>query len=694
MPRRSSRPSSSRSTSPPPVNSHHHPPFPLPHAHSDPAPHTTSMLPPPPRRPSATRDTVTLPAATSLASGAPLPYFESYSSPMPADSTNALRPVASNASFDSSSSLSHSSSPNKLTKWLTRVPTNQSNPSNGSAPRSPSPGPSSSSSTRPHRSRSIGSLIPGLVNPTISISPSSSAQSQLSSMSSDSAGNPLRRHSGSSENKDTSGGGGGSVSRGFASLSLKTSRRGRPTSPPSPSDEPFEEWASADLEDGEGLLFSDEVDDGRGKATTPAPTNAAGNKTGGRFSLKRSKSNLKLFGRSNSAGSNHDPPAPSPLPRDPSPVHSFRSTDRDVTPPPIPPPSSTNNNNNKSFYKSHHPSHSHGSSSLLDLTSSSSGAANPLAQSQSSPNVAGRIGGWFSSMLHTSSPGATAGDISPPASPGPGASFGPATSRTSHSTTGSTGSFRMGSPTKTRVGHPSSVNGGGGGGGSQNGSPAQSGSGRLGPLDRMLDKAVQYFLDTDSQADKCEDEIWVMGVKHPGYVPPEVEELSEGGLGEDQPHYEGEGDKSWKRRSGPRKIMGGRGRREGSFDDRGGERFATPPPPLPTTATTSALIEQTYGWPASFYHDFYSRIALTYRTGFTPIPCSPSNGSGGGGGASGVFNALSMSIGRNSHGRTSEGLSSDTGWGCMLRTGQSLLANALVVVHLGRGAFARAIQRR
>lgn len=88
-----------------------------------------------------------------------------------------------------------------------------------------------------------------------------------------------------------------------------------------------------------------------------------------------------------------------------------------------------------------------------------------------------------------------------------------------------------------------------------------------------------------------------------------------------------------------------------------------------------------------FYHDFYSRIALTYRTGFPPIPCSPPPT-----GVQGVFTSLSMSIGRGG-GRTSEGLSSDTGWGCMLRTGQSLLANTLVTVHLGRGEYRRSLRR-
>ncbi len=33
----------------------------------------------------------------------------------------------------------------------------------------------------------------------------------------------------------------------------------------------------------------------------------------------------------------------------------------------------------------------------------------------------------------------------------------------------------------------------------------------------------------------------------------------------------------------------------------------------------------------------------------------------------------------------SQGFTSDTGWGCMIRSGQSLLANALCIQEFGRG---------
>ena len=55
----------------------------------------------------------------------------------------------------------------------------------------------------------------------------------------------------------------------------------------------------------------------------------------------------------------------------------------------------------------------------------------------------------------------------------------------------------------------------------------------------------------------------------------------------------------------------------------------------------------------AFLHDLYSRVWLTYRRGF-------------------------HNIGNSKH-------SNDVGWGCMLRSGQMFLAQALVVHNLGRG---------
>ncbi|KAI8099764.1 uncharacterized protein BX664DRAFT_273202 [Halteromyces radiatus] len=57
-------------------------------------------------------------------------------------------------------------------------------------------------------------------------------------------------------------------------------------------------------------------------------------------------------------------------------------------------------------------------------------------------------------------------------------------------------------------------------------------------------------------------------------------------------------------------------------------------------------------WPPDFYSDFTSRFWMTYRHNYPPI--------------------------RPSHYKT------DIGWGCMLRSGQSLLANALLIHFLSR----------
>ena len=80
------------------------------------------------------------------------------------------------------------------------------------------------------------------------------------------------------------------------------------------------------------------------------------------------------------------------------------------------------------------------------------------------------------------------------------------------------------------------------------------------------------------------------------------------------------------------------------------------------------------GWPSAFLDDFDSRLWMTYRSNFTPIPRSQDPSA-----SSSMTLAVRL---RNLADR--EGFSSDTGWGCMIRSGQSLLANALIILHQGR----------
>lgn len=80
------------------------------------------------------------------------------------------------------------------------------------------------------------------------------------------------------------------------------------------------------------------------------------------------------------------------------------------------------------------------------------------------------------------------------------------------------------------------------------------------------------------------------------------------------------------------------------------------------------------GWPSSFLDDFETRIWMTYRSSFPPIPRSQDPN---------ATSAMTFTVRLRSL-ADREGFSSDTGWGCMIRSGQSLLANALVTLQMGR----------
>ncbi|OAA54482.1 cysteine protease ATG4 [Niveomyces insectorum RCEF 264] len=104
------------------------------------------------------------------------------------------------------------------------------------------------------------------------------------------------------------------------------------------------------------------------------------------------------------------------------------------------------------------------------------------------------------------------------------------------------------------------------------------------------------------------------------------------------------------------------------------------PPDSASSSFSSSLAYEEYegaeggGWPVAFLDDFESKFWMTYRSGFQPIPRSADPKASA---------ALSLAMRLKSL-SDQNGFSSDSGWGCMIRSGQSLLANALATIKLGR----------
>lgn len=110
---------------------------------------------------------------------------------------------------------------------------------------------------------------------------------------------------------------------------------------------------------------------------------------------------------------------------------------------------------------------------------------------------------------------------------------------------------------------------------------------------------------------------------------------------------------------------------------------ATPPESTSSSFSSSLAYddngqdhEPDSGWPPGFMADFESKFWMTYRSEFEPIPRSSDPK---------ATSALSLSMRIKSQLVDQTGFSSDSGWGCMIRSGQSLLANTIAMLRLGRG---------
>ncbi|KAF8588526.1 hypothetical protein K439DRAFT_1406329 [Ramaria rubella] len=178
-----------------------------------------------------------------------------------------------------------------------------------------------------------------------------------------------------------------------------------------------------------------------------------------------------------------------------------------------------------------------------------------------------------------------------------------------------------------------------------------------------LDKAVRYLLDSDAQPDKCTDPIWLLGVLHPGYEP------------SPPPHPPSPSTPPPTRRDSIDSRRSPSSRRSSGSSS---HSYST----LNTSQSASSS-KHAPSWPVAFYSDFTSRVWLTYRSHYAPIRDV-------------ALASLDVDSSEASQLSSSQskrwnwpvggekGWTSDTGWGCMLRTGQSLLANALIHLHLSR----------
>ncbi|RPB29490.1 hypothetical protein L211DRAFT_832191 [Terfezia boudieri ATCC MYA-4762] len=157
-------------------------------------------------------------------------------------------------------------------------------------------------------------------------------------------------------------------------------------------------------------------------------------------------------------------------------------------------------------------------------------------------------------------------------------------------------------------------------------------------LDRFQ-RVLQYFWDPEPKNTEPMNSIWLLGQEYPNVPVPSTHPSSAPATPPDNSTPAGE-----------------------------------PPNELSQSVLVSSYnIPSEDNWPIAFLEDFGSRIWMSYRTDFPAIPRSAQQ------------TTLSFSTRlRTQLSADQSGFTSDVGWGCMIRTGQCLLANSLQLLTLGR----------
>ncbi|KAK2816757.1 hypothetical protein FQN49_008014 [Arthroderma sp. PD_2] len=179
-------------------------------------------------------------------------------------------------------------------------------------------------------------------------------------------------------------------------------------------------------------------------------------------------------------------------------------------------------------------------------------------------------------------------------------------------------------------------------------------------------KIIQFFWDPEPKNDDSPGlPIWCLGCEYEQTAPSQAStQILEAPDQERPPQPSKPGDDTTALEQ----------RKRTSTDDR---------PPTPSSAISSFVQLPTpapaeanaHAWPAPFLDDFESRIWITYRSQFPPIPKLTSSSSS---------SSMPLGVRLRSQLIDTQGFTSDTGWGCMIRSGQSLLANTLLFLRLGR----------